>query len=106
MIQLFELSRMSITEFELFLVLAWFIWNQRNTVIHGGKLKEPGWLNKRSREYLEEFHQAQDQLIIPVMNTSVNVNVWHPPPASVFQLNFDAAFFWDLEQFWSWCNDS
>ena len=76
MIQLFELSRMSITEFELFLVLAWFIWNQRNTVIHGG--------NKRSREYLEEFHQAQDQLIIPVMNTSVNVNVWHPPPASVF----------------------
>ena len=39
------------------------------------ELKEPGWLNKRSREYLEEFHQAQDQLIIPVMNTSVNVNV-------------------------------
>ena len=84
MIQLFELSRMSITEFELFLVLAWFIWNQRNTVIHGEKLKTPGWLNKRSREYLEEFHQAQDQLIIPVMNMSVNVNVWHPPPASVF----------------------
>ncbi|XP_030950713.1 uncharacterized protein LOC115974470 [Quercus lobata] len=25
------------------------------------------------------------------MNTSVNVNVWHPPPASVFKLNFDAA---------------
>ena len=52
---------MSTTEFELFLVQAWFIWNQRNIVIHGeGELKEPGWLNKRSREYLEEYHQAQD----------------------------------------------
>ena len=61
-----------------------------------GEIKGPGWLNKRSREYLEEFHQAQDQLIIPVMNTSVNVNVWHPPPASVFKLNFDAAIFSDL----------
>ena len=28
-------------EFELFLVQAWLIWNQRNSIIHGGKLKEP-----------------------------------------------------------------
>ena len=28
-------------EFELFLVKAWLIWNQRNSIIHGGKLKEP-----------------------------------------------------------------
>ena len=65
-------------------------------MINGGKLKEPGWLNERSGEYLEEFHQAQDQLIIPVMNTSVNVHVRHPPPASVFKLNFDAAILSDL----------
>ena len=59
-IQLFEdlLSRLPTAEFGLFLVQARFIWNQRNTLIHGGKLKELGSLNKRSREYLEEFHQA------------------------------------------------
>ena len=44
MFQLFEylLDRLSMAELELFLVQAWIIWNQRNIVIHGGKLKEPG----------------------------------------------------------------
>lgn len=43
MFQLFEylLDRLSIAKLELFLVQAWIIWNQRNIVIHGGKLKEP-----------------------------------------------------------------
>ena len=42
-------------ELELFLVQAWIIWNQRNIVIHGGKLKEPSWLNKRAVDYLDEY---------------------------------------------------
>ena len=52
-----------------------------------------GWLNKRSRDYFEEFHQAQDQMIIP--DTNVSVNVFDPPPTSVFKLNFNAAIFSD-----------
>ena len=40
-IQLFEnlLERLSTGEFELFLVQAWIIWNQRNTLVHGGQLR-------------------------------------------------------------------
>ena len=60
-------------------------------MLHGGKLKDPGWLNKRAAEYLEEFKQAQEHLSVPPRQ-SVG-NVWRPPPQSLVKLNFDAAIF-------------
>ena len=54
------LKRLSIEEFELFLVLAWFIWNQRNSVIHRGKLKDPRQVLRRAEDFLAEYHQAQE----------------------------------------------
>ena len=42
--QIFEnlLERLSTAEFELFLIRAWFIWNQRNAVVHGEQIKTGG----------------------------------------------------------------
>uniref|UniRef100_A0A7N2L6Q0 Uncharacterized protein n=1 Tax=Quercus lobata TaxID=97700 RepID=A0A7N2L6Q0_QUELO len=59
-IQLFEelLVRLEVEELELFLVQAWFIWNRRNSVLHGGVLQAPKLLNKRAEDFLAEFHQA------------------------------------------------
>ena len=88
------LGKLSTAEFELFVVQAWIIWNQRNTVVFGGKLKDPKWLNKRAKEFLDEFHQAQGQLRIPV--SPPGDSVWHPPLDSSFKLNFDAAVFSEL----------
>ena len=62
-------------------------------MLHGGKLKDPGWLNKCATEYLEEFKQAQEHLSVPPRQ-SVG-NVWRPPPQSLVKLNFDAAIFKD-----------
>lgn len=81
-------------EFELFLVQAWFIWSQRNRIAHGGSLQAPAQLNKRAGDFLEEFQQAQEQLI--VTNTEERAQTWQPPPASKFKLNFDEAIFADL----------
>ena len=96
-LQLFEslLNRLSASKFELFLVQTWLIWNQRNTIIYGGKLKEPNWLNRRAVAFLNEFQQAQIHLAIPAMQASVTV--WQPPPTSIFKLNFDAAVFAELK---------
>ena len=57
MLQLFDylMVRLDLENVELFLVHAWIIWNQRNSVLYGGMLKDPGWLNKHAAEYLEEF---------------------------------------------------
>lgn len=63
-------------------------------VVYGGKLKDPRWLNKRAKEFLEDFHHAQGQLRISV--TCPGDNVWHPPPESALKLNFDAAIFSEL----------
>ena len=63
-------------------------------MVYGGKLKDPRWLNKRAKEFLEDFHHAQGQLRIPVI--CPGDNVWHPPPESSFKLNFDAAIFLEL----------
>ena len=51
-------------------------------------------LNERSRDYLKDFHQAQEQLIIPMRNTGVHI--WQPPSESIFKLNFDATIFSEL----------
>ena len=88
------LNRLTKSEFELFLVQAWFIWNQRNTVLHGGSFEDPGWLNKRAFDFLKEFQQTQMQLSIPA--TTPIRNVWQPLPQSVYKLNFDTTIFTDL----------
>ncbi|KAL4629020.1 hypothetical protein ACB092_05G279000 [Castanea dentata] len=75
MVQLFQylLDRLDIEEVELFLVQAWVVWNQRNNVLHGGKLKET-------------FCRPDG-------------SVWRPPSQSLFTLNFDAAIFKEHNSF-------
>ena len=56
------LDRLSLEEVEVFLIQAWLIWNRRNSVIHGGRFIDPGTINQRAAEYLEEYKHAQQQL--------------------------------------------
>ena len=65
-LQLFDylMHRLEPEEIELFLVQAWMLWNQQNCVLHGGKLKDLGWLNTRAEEWLDESAQAQEQLAV------------------------------------------
>ncbi|KAL0009952.1 hypothetical protein SO802_005060 [Lithocarpus litseifolius] len=96
-LQLFDdlLKRLSTEEFELFLVLAWFIWNQRNLVIHGGKLKDPRQVLKRAEDFLDEYHQAQEQMLL-MLSAQQQITGWQPPQSAKYKLNFDVAIFTDM----------
>ena len=57
--------KLSSEEWNLFWVIFWQIWYQRNTVIHGGVFQHPSSLAKRAVDYLKEFMNAQDFLSVP-----------------------------------------
>jgi len=97
MMQLMEelLECLTLEEMELFWTQAWLIWNQQNSVMHGGKLKDLNSLNKRAEEYVEEFKCAQTQLTVQ-MRQQPNGDVWQSPPSLEYKLNFDATLFSNL----------
>ena len=66
MLQLMEelLEWLNWEEIELFWTQACLIWNQRNSLLHGGKMKNPTCLNERAKECIEEFKHAQTQLTV------------------------------------------
>ena len=42
------MNRLSREELEAFLLQCWLIWNQRNSVLHGGSLQDPSRLVQRA----------------------------------------------------------
>ena len=82
-------------EMELFLLLCWVIWNQRNTIVHGGTLQDLNRLVQRATDLLEEFRDAQVQLAIP--SQFVAVQTWTPPTGFQYKINFDAVMFVDIK---------
>ena len=90
--QLFEdmMDRLPTEDMELFLVQGWVIWNQRNSILHGGQVQDPAKLNQRAKNLLEDFRNAQDRLVIGTI-TDGGSATWKPPSGLVYKLNFDAA---------------
>ena len=74
---------LSIEEFELFLVQGWVIWNQRNSIFHGGHIQDPAKLNQRAKDLLEDFRNAQDLLAIRKI-TGGGSATWRLPSGLVY----------------------
>ena len=64
-------------------------------LLHGGKAQEPSRITNRASELIEEFKASRDRLAINASREVVQL--WCPPPGTLFKLNFDAAVFKDTE---------
>ena len=62
-------------------------------MIDGGQLQGLGVLNKRAKDFLDEFLRANTQVSIN-SNMAISTN-WCPSPLSRFKLKFDVAIFTD-----------
>nr|XP_023921668.1 uncharacterized protein LOC112033124 [Quercus suber] len=91
------LKCLTLDEMDLFWAQAWLIWNQRNCVVHSGKLKDPNNLNKRVEDFVAEFKQVQDHLAVPTRQ-QLSGDVWQPPSQAKYKLNFDATIFLGLDR--------
>ena len=80
-------------EVDLFWVTCWQIWQQRNVVSRDGVLHHPSRLNQRAMDYLKEYCDAMDHLVVTGSNTGEVTQVWQPPPCLQYKLNFDRAVF-------------
>ena len=87
------LSRRPEIDWELFAVIAWSLWNNRNLVRHGGKSKSLDLIVREVAAYTMEVRQikeAQNGLASPIGQT------WTPPKRGFYKINVDGAVFKEL----------
>ncbi|XP_075648656.1 uncharacterized protein LOC142619445 [Castanea sativa] len=81
------------TEVELFAMVVWGIWNQRNKVRHNHVAAPLHQIFQISAEKLADFTASQ-QPAIPMMTRRVSHRTrWQPPLADLVKINFDGAVF-------------
>ncbi|PON90905.1 hypothetical protein TorRG33x02_133110 [Trema orientale] len=79
------------TTFERFCAVLWTIWNNRNTLVHGGKLRYGSDLADFATAYLEEFQSSSSELSRAVLPSSPSSSFhWFPLQKGKLKLNSDA----------------
>uniref|UniRef100_A0A5B7BVL5 RNase H type-1 domain-containing protein n=1 Tax=Davidia involucrata TaxID=16924 RepID=A0A5B7BVL5_DAVIN len=93
--QCFELlsCSMGIDDFELWCVVLWMVWGQRNNVFHDGKGKVAEGVIMAAKNFLGEFREAQFKMsvVFPVW-VRVGAASWSPPHEGVFKVNVDGSW--------------
>uniref|UniRef100_A0A2N9FUN2 Uncharacterized protein n=1 Tax=Fagus sylvatica TaxID=28930 RepID=A0A2N9FUN2_FAGSY len=78
-------------DIEIFAVIAWAIWQRRNSLKFQVTSESPDRVYHRALDLLQEFQNAHVSQTIPAQ--SYIPCAWHPPPTGVMKINFDGAKF-------------
>lgn len=80
---------------EIFSVLAWCLWNQRNALHFGRSVQPITNISSLASNFLQEFLAAQEEEAQPV-HMPITQHQWKPPKQGYFKINFDAVVFKSL----------
>ena len=73
---------------ELFFVLSWAIWSNRNKLVHNNSPLTPSQVWILATNTLEDFKMAASSDIIPSRHSQIR---WEAPPQGIFKINVDGA---------------
>ena len=80
-------------DWELFAIIAWSLWCNRNSVCHGGKCKAADLIVREASAYVKECRQKNE---IQTRPERPAVQHWTPPSRGCYKVNVDGAVFKDL----------
>lgn len=83
-------------ELEIFVIIAWLIWNRRNALHFGRPALPVPSISGKAGSYLQEFLQAQTE--DPGPPRTPIAQQWCPPDSHCFKVNFDNAVFRKLHR--------
>ena len=75
---------------ELFSMVVWTIWHQRNNIRLGKQVLLPSQILEQAREKLQEFSSFHNPTLPP---TATPASCWRPPNHNYAKINFDWALF-------------
>ncbi|XP_075665685.1 uncharacterized protein LOC142635414 [Castanea sativa] len=78
---------------ELFVVTAWKVWNQRNTVRLNQLVDSLHQIAHISKAWLTDYRARQVYSDMPMQQNQRTRRHWKPPSAELFKINFDGAVF-------------
>ena len=87
-------ERESVSDWELFTIMAWMVWNNRNAFKHEGRCKDPKKIAMEAREYAKE---VADESLPPSRGIATVRTKWHPPQHGRYKVNVDGAVFTNLK---------
>ena len=76
---------------ELLCILAWYIWCNRNKMMHGNHSRRRDCILTYARDYLEEFFRISSCFSSSRLGVKATVEKWQKPPLGFLKLNVNAS---------------
>lgn len=83
-------EREGVSDWELFAIIVWMVWNNRNVFKNEGRCKDPKRIAMEAREYAKE---VADESLPPSHGQAPVRNKWCPPRHWRYKVNVDGAVF-------------